>query len=82
MHQFSWGAVAQLLSQMEVYLSGRQCHARPTGSGLGVYRYVVEQTIALIHQFRRLRPRFDTRDDVHESFNVAGLLDHLLAAAA
>jgi transposase len=23
------------------------------GSGLGVYRYVVEQTIALLHQFRR-----------------------------
>ena len=38
------------------------------GSGLGVWRYVVEQTIALLHQFRRLRTRFDKRDDVHESF--------------
>ena len=38
------------------------------GSGLGVLRYVVEQTIALLHQFRRLRTRFDRRADVHESF--------------
>ncbi len=38
------------------------------GSGLGVYRYVVEQTLALLHQFRRLRVRYDRRDDVHESF--------------
>jgi transposase len=38
------------------------------GSGLGVYRYVVEQTLALLHQFRRLRTRYDRRDDVHESF--------------
>ena len=40
----------------------------PHGSGLGVWRYVVEQTIALLHQFRRLRTRFDRRDDVHEAF--------------
>ena len=41
---------------------------QPHGSGLGVLRYVVEQTIALLHQFRRLRTRFDRRADVHESF--------------
>ncbi|MGC4030353.1 MAG: IS5 family transposase [Tepidisphaeraceae bacterium] len=40
----------------------------PHGSGLGVLRYVAEQTIALLHQFRRLRTRFDRRADVHESF--------------
>jgi transposase len=40
----------------------------PHGSGLGVYRYVVEQTIAVMHQFRRLRVRYDRRDDVHEAF--------------
>jgi hypothetical protein len=40
----------------------------PHGSGLGLWRYVVEQGIALLHQFRRLRTRFDKRDDVHESF--------------
>jgi transposase len=38
------------------------------GSGLGIYRYVVEQTIALMHQFRRLRVRYDKRDDIHEAF--------------
>jgi transposase len=38
------------------------------GSGLGVVRYVVEQTIALLHQFRRLRTRFEKRDDIHEAF--------------
>ena len=42
------------------------------GSGLGVFRYVVEQTIALLHQFRRLRTRFDKRDDVHETFMTIG----------
>jgi transposase len=38
------------------------------GSGLGICRYVVEQTQALLHQFRRLRTRFDKRDDIHEAF--------------
>ena len=42
------------------------------GSGLGIFRYVVEQTLALLHQFRRLRTRFDKRDDVHESFMSIG----------
>ena len=38
------------------------------GSGLGIFRYVAEQTVALLHQFRRLRTRFDKRDDIHEAF--------------
>lgn len=38
------------------------------GSGLGVVRYVAEQTQALLHQFKRLRTRYDRRDDIHESF--------------
>ena len=42
------------------------------GSGLGVIRYVVEQTISLLHQFRRLRTRFDKRDDIHEAFLSLG----------
>jgi transposase len=45
----------------------------PHGSGLGIFRYVVEQTIALWHQFRRLRVRYDKRDDVHEAFMSLGL---------
>nr|BFE50355.1 hypothetical protein GCM10017745_37820 [Saccharothrix mutabilis subsp. capreolus] len=38
------------------------------GSGLGVYRWVVEQTLALLHWFRRLRIRWEVRDDIHEAF--------------
>ncbi len=38
------------------------------GSGLGVYRWVVEQSIALLHWFRRLRVRWEIRDDIHEAF--------------
>ena len=44
----------------------------PHGSGFGVLRYVVEQTIALLHQFRRLRNRFDKRDDIHQTFLTIG----------
>ena len=38
------------------------------GSGLGVHRYVVERTIALLHWFGRLRIRWEIRDDIHEAF--------------
>jgi transposase len=38
------------------------------GSGLGVYRWVVEQGFALLHWFRRLRIRWEIRDDIHETF--------------
>jgi transposase len=40
----------------------------PHGSGLGVHRWVVEQTVALLHWFRRLRIRWEIRDDIHEAF--------------
>jgi len=40
----------------------------PHGSGLGTRRYVVERTIALLHWFRRLRVRWEIRDDIHEAF--------------
>ena len=38
------------------------------GSGLGVYRWVVERTISWLHQFRRLRIRYERRLDIHEAF--------------
>ncbi len=38
------------------------------GSGLGVYRWVVERTIAWLHQFRRLQMRYERRPDIHEAF--------------
>ncbi|MGW5782113.1 IS5 family transposase [Streptomyces sp. NPDC003863] len=40
----------------------------PHGSGLGIYRWVVERTIAWLHGFRRLRVRWERRDDIHEAF--------------
>ena len=42
------------------------------GSGLGVYRCVVEGAIALLHWFRRLRIRWEIRDDIHEAFVTLG----------
>lgn len=38
------------------------------GSGLGRYRWVVEQTFALLHWFRRRRMHWEIRDDIHEAF--------------
>jgi transposase len=40
----------------------------PHGSGLGVFRWFVEQALALLHQFKRLRVREDRDDEVHEAF--------------
>ncbi|MEV4171366.1 IS5 family transposase [Nonomuraea sp. NPDC049709] len=42
------------------------------GSGLGVHRWVIEQTIALLHWFGRLRIRWEIRDDIHEAFMALG----------
>jgi transposase len=38
------------------------------GTGLGRYRWVVERTIAWLHQFRRLRVRFERRAHLHQAF--------------
>jgi transposase len=38
------------------------------GSGLGKFRWVVERTHSWLHNFRRLRIRFDRRADIHEAF--------------
>lgn len=40
----------------------------PRGSGMGSVRWVVERTNAWIHGFRRLRIRWEIRDDIHEAF--------------
>ena len=40
----------------------------PHGSGLGVFRWFVEQALSLMHQFKRLRVRDDRDDQVHEAF--------------
>jgi IS5 family transposase len=46
----------------------------PHGSGLGVYRWVVERTLAWLHQFRRLRVRYERRDDMHAAFMTLGCI--------
>ena len=38
------------------------------GSGLGRERWVVERTLSWLHQYRRLRIRYERRDDIHEAF--------------
>ncbi|GAB3899551.1 hypothetical protein GCM10029964_085640 [Kibdelosporangium lantanae] len=48
------------------------------GSGLGKYRWVVEQTFALLHWFRRLRILREIRHDIHEAFLHLGVRHHLL----
>lgn len=40
----------------------------PHGGGLGRVRYVVERTIANIHQNRRLKIRYERRTDIHQAF--------------
>jgi transposase len=44
------------------------------GSGLGVYRWVVERTHGWLHQFRRLRVRYERRDDIHQAFLTLGCI--------
>ena len=42
------------------------------GSGLGKERWVVERTFAWLHQYRRLRVRYERRADIHEAFLTIG----------
>ncbi|MFG2125347.1 IS5 family transposase [Streptomyces sp. NPDC048710] len=42
------------------------------GSGLGVHCWVVEGAIALLHWFRRLRIRWEIRDDIHQALVTLG----------
>lgn len=38
------------------------------GSGLGTTRWPVERTISWLHQFRRLRVRYDRDPNIHQAF--------------
>lgn len=42
------------------------------GSGLGRYRWVIERSLSWLHQFRRLRNRYERRSDIHEAFMFLG----------
>ena len=37
-------------------------------SHLGKHRWVVERTLAWLNRFRRLRVRYECRDDIHQAF--------------
>lgn len=41
-------------------------------SGLGATRWVVERTISWLHQFRRLRIRYERRVDIHNALLTLG----------
>jgi transposase len=41
---------------------------QPHGTGLGTFRWVVGRTISWLDGFRRLRIRWERRDDIHEAF--------------
>jgi transposase len=42
------------------------------GSGLGTTRWPVERTISWLHQFRRLRVRYDRNPKLHQAFLTLG----------
>ena len=42
------------------------------GSGLGVFRWVVERTLSWLHQNRRLRIRYERHPEIHEAFLSIG----------
>ena len=44
------------------------------GSGLGKIRWVVEAALAWLFKQRRLRVRYEKRDDIHEAFLSIGCL--------
>jgi hypothetical protein len=44
------------------------------GSGLGKHRYVVEGVFNWLFKFRRLRVRYEKRDDIHTAFLIIGCL--------
>ena len=41
---------------------------RTDGRGLGRLRWVVDRTLSWLHQFRRLRTRWERRSDIHQAF--------------
>jgi hypothetical protein len=57
-----------------IWASRRSSPRRGTehGSGWGKLRWVVEQSFALLHWFRRLRTRWEIRDDIHEALLKLG----------
>ena len=54
-----------------------QAHRRALRKRRGqtaIYRWVVERTLAWLHQFRRLRVRWERRAEIHEAFLDIGCI--------
>jgi len=66
------GAVGAFSASMAPQRPGPSKPGSPHGSGLGVFRWVVERTLAWLHRFRRLALRYERRADVHETFLTLG----------
>jgi len=66
-----WHRQQLRLRRIEPVLARRNT---PHGSGLGIYRWVVERTLSWLHQFRRLRVRWERRADIHEAFLTLGCI--------
>jgi transposase len=64
-------ALALLSRRIEPFIAQR---GDPHGSGLGRARWVVERTIAWLHAMRRLKIRYERRDDIHEAFLMLGCI--------
>ena len=61
-HILRWLGITPILAQRN----------SENGSGLGTYRWVVERTISWLHQYRRLRVRYERRADIHQAFLTLG----------
>jgi transposase len=55
--------------QIKPLIAKRYCE---NGSGLGKFRYVVEAAFHWLFNQRRLRVRYEKRDDIHQAFLIIG----------
>jgi transposase len=64
-------AHSRLLRRLGIADELARCR-QPHGSGLGKTRWVIERSLSWLHQFRRLRVRYERRPDIHQAFLVLG----------
>lgn len=64
-------ALALLSRKIQPFIAQR---GAAHGSGLGKIRFVVERSLSWLHQCRRLRVRYERRDDIHEAFLILGCI--------
>lgn len=81
MHAGRWSSRSRrpgvLSASAEFNTSARHSSVRPLiarrgvaqGSGLGKVRWVVERAFAWLHQFKRLRIRYEPRADLHHGLS-------------